>query len=143
MNSLKQLINHTEQRRELDKQRFEQLDQGQCQLCLASGCDKRSLVIDCFYAIGEVIDEAIDLHEVENGLNGRGYYLRICKNCRGEFLAHLRQWADEARKRRGSLMDDDGHPEDDIPEKNIPVRVDGRIVMMTPCEHKEYNREKP
>ena len=144
-------------RRHQDAERFKALDGDECQICLAHGQDKRSLTIDCLYAIHEAVPEAIDLALVpekkpqanaqadsldDNDSWGdgkrRGYYLRICKSCRSRLLEHLKQWADEGRTNRGKPMDHDGCIESDFPddegEANIPIREFGAVRMITKAE---------
>lgn len=122
-------------------QQLAALPDDQCQLCEATGPDKRSLVLDCFYRVDEVIPEAIDLHAAEDaGLRGRGWYLRICKGCRGRLLAALGAWRQECIALREVAKDSDGTPEDDNPARTIPVRQHGAIVLMTREEYEAYQR---
>ena len=130
---MKDILKKLDERRMTDAQRFEELDDDLCQLCHAHGQDKRSLRIECFYAIEEVIPEIIDLHNCE-GERNCGYYLRICKSCRGRLLDMLGKWRNECISYRDKQKDHDGHIEEDE-ERNIPVRVNGRIVMMTEQEY--------
>lgn len=102
------LIERTQQRRNRDKERYEQHDSDLCMLCGAYGADKRSLFISCFYEVSEVVPEAIDLFEVE-GMEKRGYYLRICKTCRRHLLQHLQEWRKERVARREIPKDHDGY----------------------------------
>lgn len=142
MLDLNDLLRETDERRERDKARFEALDGDLCQLCYAYGCDKRSLVVDCFYAVHELVPEAIDLHLVEGRLNKRGYYLRICKRCRGEFLMAMQRWARERMTHRAELKDHDGDTLDDEDEERcVPMRVAGATVMMT-VEQAEAHRAR-
>lgn len=122
--TLRRLLDETAARRKADAKRFAKADEQLCMLCWAYGNDKRSLFVSCFYAVHEAVPEAIDLKE-------RGYYLRICKACRGDFLGKMRQWADERRALRDTPKDHDGHVSEENPEANIPVRIDGAIVMLT------------
>lgn len=124
-NDVKALMENAKVKREANAKRFKELDDDLCQLCGAHGSDKRSLYLDCFYDIQEVVPEAIDLHGVEN-LRERGYYLRICKSCRGRFLFHLGQWRSECLYMRNVPKDHDGDPEVDR-SGMYPVRVNGTI----------------
>lgn len=107
-----------------------------CVLCHAHGPDKRTLIMACVYHITEMVPEA-ELHE------DKLYYARICKTCRGEFLDGLRVWRDQCVRRRALDKDHDGEPLDSTnPEADIPVRVSGRIVMMTGDEYVDYCNAK-
>lgn len=140
-NGLHHIIDDTKKRREQDKDRFENQDGDLCMLCHAYGSDKRSLFIDCFYNIGEVLPEALDIHLVE-GQRG-GWYLRICKHCRGEFLGMLGEWREKMIARRVVPKDHDGNGLwDDDPELNIPVRVNGTTVMMTADQYEEWKAKQ-
>ena len=128
---LQDLIAESETRRTRDAGRFGALDWDACQLCESRGPDRRSLIVNCGYAVHEVIPEAIDVHSVPD-MEGRGYFLRICKSCRGALLGHLQAWRDERVARRGLPMDEDG--DDDgthDPERCIPVREHGATVWLT------------
>lgn len=130
------LIDRVTKRREADKQRFDEIDGDHCMLCGAYGADKRNLRIDCLYDVSEVIPEAIDMFLVDKS----GWYLRICKTCRGKLLGHLREWRDERVALRETPKDHDGYPLDDDESANIPVRVNGMIVMMTDEQYAEYRQ---
>ena len=84
-----------------------------CMLCGARGDDKRSLLISCFYNIHEVVPEAINVQGVselnENGFKV-GYYVRICKYCRGDLLDRLKAWRKESAGREAWAKDHDGYP---------------------------------
>lgn len=138
---LEDIISRTNGRREADKKRFEEHDDDLCMLCDAYGEDKRSLFISCFYEVSEVIPEAIDLFGVEK-FKGRGYYLRICKNCRGDLLNKLGEWRNEMIARREVPKDHDGHNEDDEPGQNIPIRINGRIIMMSEVQFAEWKKRQ-
>lgn len=140
MNSLQDMMNTTRKRREADKETFENLDGDLCMLCHAYGSDKRSLTIDCFYDISEAIPEALDMHEVEHL---RGWYLRICKHCRGELLGILTEWREKMIARRVVPKDHDGNGLwDEDSELNIPVRVNGTTVMMTTDQYEEWKAKQ-
>lgn len=101
-----------------DKENFDALDEARCMLCGAYGTDKRSLIVECMYDVQEAIPEALDLHFVEGRLQGRGYYLRICKPCRSGFLKMLHDWANTRKALRslpkthdGELLEKDGNEE--------------------------------
>lgn len=139
-------LDHMRQLREADKKRFEGLDRDLCMVCGAHGADKRSLVVSTGYDMTEAVDRFIDLHLVEGRLNGMGYYLLICKSCRGEFIGMVRKWYESRRdlSQRYNL-DHDGHVDDEeweSEERNVPVRVDGQTVMMTTEQFEEYNKRR-
>ena len=135
-------IEQTQEDRERDVAYWQGHDQDLCMLCQAQGEDKRSLFISCFYAVNEVIPEAIDLTECPDNVKDRGYYLRICKNCRGELLDMLGEWRAGCVQRRGTPMNRDGYSEESIPGADIPMRVNGRIVMMTTEQYEDYRKSR-
>lgn len=122
-----------------DAEAFRNMDDDLCMLCHAHGADKRCLFLSCLYDVKESVPEALSLADVEEwNVNGRSfYYLRICKNCRGEFLRMLREWRLGAIARRNIPKDHDGHPV--LQEGTIPVRKDGRVVYMTEEEYGKYS----
>ncbi|KKM26437.1 hypothetical protein LCGC14_1584850 [marine sediment metagenome] len=105
------LLEKPEKRRVADKIRYDSLDSDECMLCHAHGADKRPLTIACFYDISEAIPEAIDLWYVE-GMRDRGWYLRICKHCRGALLQHLGTWRADRINRRDLTLNHDGYEEE-------------------------------
>lgn len=130
-------------KRAADAQRWEEQDSDLCQLCHAYGADKRSLLISCFYVIKEVIPEAIDLHAVANEhVKGRGYYLRICKSCRGRLLGMLETWRNECVALRDVPKDHDGYPDGEDTDGLIPMRVNGVTVMLTPEGYERRQRKE-
>ena len=116
-------------------------DQDICMLCGAHGGDKRSLWIQCMYAVDEVVPEALDMSGVPD-FRDRGYYLLICKSCRAELLLYLERWRNHMISRKGMLMDHDGNLEDTRPEANIPMRINGAIRMLTMEEYDELKGEE-
>ena len=135
-----EVIEQTKRRRGIDKKRFEELDKDLCMMCLAYGADKRILYIECMYAIHEMVPEAMDLFSADN--KQIGYTLRICKACRGAFLDMLGKWREERMARRTTLKDHDGNDELDEPGYDIPVRVNGAIVMMNEDQYREFKEKK-
>lgn len=134
MEHLKQMIEEAKRRRQEDAHRFKDSDSDLCMCCHAYGEDKRSLWVDCFYEVREVVPEAIEINGVEPKPERHqgGYYLRICKACRGRLLTMLGEWWRTGVDRRDIPKDHDGHDEfEPDPERNIPVRVNGAIVMLT------------
>jgi hypothetical protein len=104
-----------------------------CQICNQEGEDRRTLHLQYFYDMSEISDKLVkeevtirfaDGHEVKNVF----WTIRTCKDCRGHFLDVVRRWTS------GEFVT---QTEDD-PERNIPVRVDGRVVMMTTEEWQSH-----
>lgn len=125
-----------------DAKRFHNLDWDLCQLCGAYGDDKRSLKIECFYDVSEVIPEAIDCRQVGGH---DGWFLRLCKSCRGDLLGLLGDWRSNRVDLRGIPKDHDGNIYEEDESKDIPVRVNGAIKMMSLDEfevQKEKNHEQ-
>ena len=92
----------------------------ECKICGEIDQDGRTLKLRYLYDLSEVSDK----FQVEKMEDGSTYYsIFTCKNCRGNFLGILRYWAE------GNLIE-----ETTDPDKNIPVRVDGRTVMMNKDE---------
>src|SRR3990167_1838455 len=94
------LIEESDLRRERDAQAFTCLDADEGMLCDAYGAGKRDLFIDCGYAVHEVVPEALAIRKLSLE-RGKGYYLLICKSCRGRLLGALQGWANECRSLRG------------------------------------------
>lgn len=139
------LIKTSKARREVDAKRFEEVRSGEiCQLCFAEGADKRSLFIQCGYAVHEVVPEAIDLFGVpDDALKGRGYYLLLCKSCRGRLLGALGEWRKACVALRSKPKDHDGYLSDDEPEgAYIPVRINGVVKHLTEEEWEAYKEER-
>lgn len=132
MRSLSQIIADANARRAADAERHASLNEDECMLCGARGPDKRTLKLRYGYAIEEVVPEAIDMRAVD----GSDFYmLRTCKACRGSFLGKLEEWRDERLARRGMPMDSDGGDVwDNESDRNIPVRINGAIQMLTADE---------
>ena len=136
MSNLREMLDRTRNRQFDDAERYDSLDPDECQLCGAYGADKRTLRLSCFYAVHEVVPEAVDLAECNVPEPLRSfYYLRICKNCRGELLSALGEWRDAMVARRDAPKDHDGHDVDSpIDGRCIPVRENGRVVYLTEAE---------
>lgn len=136
---ISEILEESNARRLADADRFASLDHDLCQLCHAYGADKRSLFISCFYAVHEVVPEAIDLGGVPDEATARrGYYLCICKSCRAALLSLLKMWRDERAARRGIPKDHDGADDGYEADRDIPVRVNGAVVMMTDAEYAAF-----
>jgi hypothetical protein len=139
LSGLRKMLDEADAKNRADAERFKALDQDVCQLCDAKGEDKRSLFIDCMYDVQEVVPDAINLHYVDTFVkHQQGYYMRLCKTCRGRLLEHMRVWAEECKQMRGLPKDSDGLPEYNDPERNIPMRINGTVVMMTRAEYDAY-----
>lgn len=142
MSRLEDRLKKGEQRREEDALRFRDLPEDTCQLCQIAGPDKRSLFIDCWYAIHEAVPEAIDLSRVDpKPERGQGYYLLLCKGCRGRLLTKLAEWREECLGLRGQELDEDGNL---LPGEGevVPVRIHGAIRHMTPEVYARWRAEK-
>lgn len=129
MKKLLQEMAAKEVKRVVDRNKYGSLDMDKCMLCGAQGEDKRSLKIDCFYDVCEVVPEMLDMGK-------DGYYLRICKACRGALLTKLGEWRYERKSLWNVFKDNDGNVEENDPSRNIPVRVNGAIKMLN---EKEWN----
>ncbi len=142
MDFLEKMIADSKRQREQDALRFKELDSELCMCCHAYGEDKRSIWIDCFYEIKEVVPDAIDISGVEPlpENHKRGYYLRVCKSCRSRFLGKMQDWWEEGVDLRDLSKDHDGHAEDQDPTRNIPTRVNGALVMLT---REEWDTRNP
>lgn len=138
---LEKMLTDLKEKRAADAVRYNNLDKDECMLCNSYGSDKRSLLIDCLYAVNEVVPEFIDTHDVET-LPRRSYYLRICKSCRGRLLRHLQMWRQECVDRRTIEKDSDGDDLHIDPEFNIPVRINGAIKMLNREQWEELQNEK-
>jgi hypothetical protein len=125
-----------------DTQRWAELDQDRCQCCWAQGPDMRSLLIECGYEISEVVPEFISLAKIENAPVNRGYYMRICKTCRARLLGILNHWFASGEALRDVPKDSDGVPENPDPNANIPVRINGAVVMLNAEEYAEFRARK-
>jgi hypothetical protein len=139
--TIEEHLREREERSLHDAGRLRGLDEAECQLCYARGPDKRSLFIGCFYAIHEVIPEAIDLSAVPEW-EQRGYYVRLCKWCRGELLQRLGEWRNFCVARRPLEKDHDGEAIYQPAAANVPVRINGRIAWMTPADYAAWQEEQ-
>ena len=139
MPSLDERFEELERKRRKDLLAYQEHDPDVCMLCGAEGQDKRSLFMRCFYDLKEAVPEFLDLQLVK-GMEINGYYLRICKACRGRLLANLRLWAGICRTARFVQKDHDGNMLGG--EGDIPVRVNGAITMMTREQWDEYRKLK-
>lgn len=140
------MVSEMAERIKRDAVRFAESDDDLCMCCHAYGEDKRSLWIDCFYAVDEVIPEAINISGVDPSPTNhqRGYYLRICKSCRARFLGMMDTWWKDGVARRDIPKDHDGDIECETdPDRNIPVRIHGAVAMLTPAEWDERMAGRP
>lgn len=140
--TLEDTLKKIEQGRKNDAKAFKTSDPDLCMLCGARGSDKRSLRMEYFYDLKEMVPEMLELSKVKGD---GGFYIRTCKWCRGELLGLLRVWRTRCVARRPFDKDHDGYiteagGEDGSGERNIPVRIDGRIVWHTLEEYETYQR---
>ena len=104
---IQSMLERIDNEREIDRERWENLDWDTCQVCGSVGEDRRTLFIRCFYQLKEVSSLFIDLFHVENHKDG-GYALRICKGCRSALLSKLAEWITEGGRLKYGNLDDDG-----------------------------------
>ncbi len=64
--------------------------------------------------------------------NFQFYRLRVCKDCRADWMGAIRDWFN-------SVPD---HFVTDSPDANIPVRIDGRVKMLTREQYDEFSKEE-
>ncbi len=74
-----------------------------CQLCGASGNDKRYLQLRCMYDVSEYVPEMT--RAPDSNLFG----MNICKACRSDLLEAMRSWRDKRVALRGTPMNHDGY----------------------------------
>lgn len=109
-----------------------------CALCATTeyeSGDLRTLRIGCFYDLTEVSDKFTPVAATIEGVDRPQnlYSMRICKDCRGDFMGLLRQFIDT---QMSTVVD---REVDDLnPERNIPIRVDGRTMMVTEGEWESF-----
>lgn len=139
MSHIHDLLERTKAQRTADAKAFAELDENLCMLCQAYGPDKRGFSISCGYEVKEVIPEALDLAYVENL---SGYYLRVCKGCRGALLEGLKKAADQRRGMRAEGLDSDGESLNLDYEEAIFVRINGANVCMTRDQFNFYKQEQ-
>jgi len=141
------------ERQQRDAERYAQLDDDVCMVCGAVGLDRRTLLMRYFYELSEVAPEFLDLTLVDRvkspGLPAPElglYYLRTCKSCRGEILGAIQAAITARRALRGLPLGPDGDVDLPVeledPERNIPVRVLGRTIMLTRPEWDEFRRQQ-
>ncbi len=130
--SLQEYLAEKEARKKRDVERWKDHDGDLCMLCHAYGADKRSLFVACFYDVHEVVPEVIDLHGCDT--ERKGYYLRICKTCRGEFLEMMRSWRADRVAERETPKDHDGSDYDGGAGL-IRVREHGRTIFLTEAQY--------
>lgn len=103
-----------------------------CEVCGQDGNDRRTVAIDMLYDLTEA-----GLRELPRTSGApRRYGARVCKDCRGDLIGLLRLW------RQGKMRNrvDDPAPDVDAVgnERNIPVRQDGRTVMLSLSEYETW-----
>lgn len=137
---MEDILKQAEKRRAESKRRWDNMNEDLCMLCHAYGADKRNVFIQCGYEMQEAVPEFIDLHDCGHEVWQHGYYLRVCKNCRGAMLASLREWANRQRGLRRLAKDHDGYLGDS--DYLIPARIDGVAVWMEPHKYREHIARK-
>lgn len=71
----------------------------QCQKCGEFGEDRRSLLMSCLYEMSEL---NVPYERIE--INGRKFYmLRVCKDCRGDWLIAIEAWFNDNHTSVGYL----------------------------------------
>ncbi|GEM_PF-6950169 len=96
-----------------------------CQICNEEGHDRRTLRVQYLYDLSEISGKLTKEDVIIRFANGEEakstfWTIETCKNCRGIFLGALRHWTS------GCVTQNDSDP-----DRNIPVRIDGRTVLMT------------
>ena len=135
MDSLKRELDEKADKRAADAVKFEALDEDACMICWAHGEDKQSIWLSCFYEVSEIVPEALDMGD-------RGFYLRVCKTCRGLILGAIGDAVDRRRITRGCPKGSDGDLEVFDPDRNIPMRVNGATVMVTMAEYEQMKAKR-
>lgn len=141
MGAFDKIVEETKRKRAEGAQQFAEHDTDLCMICHAHGEDKRSLFISCFYNVQEVVPEALDIQDAGIENFKIGFYLRICKTCRGELLRLLGVWRANRITERGIPLDHDGGRMDDYEGNMVPVRVNGAIIHMTEEEYARWYKE--
>ena len=99
-----------------------------CDRCKELGQDRRTLWMCCFYDMCE-----FDVPFEEKEVGERPFYtLRVCKGCRGDWIMAIQEWFHATPE----------HLKEIAPLADIPVRQEGRTVMMTADEYEEYQNEQ-
>lgn len=67
----------------------------QCQRCGDVDHDRRTLWMSCFYAMNE-LELPFEQHRLvhPNGHNINFFTLRVCKDCRADWMAAIKSWFD-------------------------------------------------
>jgi hypothetical protein len=143
-----------------------------CVRCGEVDLDRRTLWMACFYEMNElgipfeqvnvvgqrakiVRSEATSLAFEEPSGQTRShpfYTLRVCKECRGEWMAAIRAWYRGGAEARGEChrahedcAQDQGLAEacrkTDDEVRDIPVRMNGATVMMTRAEYEAWRKK--
>lgn len=109
----------------------------ECAVCGEVGQDRRTLRISHGYELREVSEKFERTQILESSPDSRlsdplpAWKLTTCKECRADLMGLLRRWIES-----GSAVDRRWISSD--PERNIPVRIDGAIVMMTREEYDQW-----
>ena len=105
MNYLQNLVEQVKKRRKIDKEIWENMPRGVCQVCNGEGDDRRSLIINVGYELKEVSNKFLDLTLI---FDSPMYGLRMCKGCRGALMAKLSEWLKEKGRLRFENLDEEG-----------------------------------
>jgi hypothetical protein len=92
-----------------------------CQRCKREGSDRRTLWMACFY---EMLELGLPFELREQGAH-TFYTLRVCKDCRADWMRAIQAWFKDAPSR------DD---EDGLEEGAVYVRDFGATRKMTPAD---------
>ncbi len=95
-----------------------------CPICGEHDQDSRGLTLSFNYKLSEISDKLYDCGD-------KSYYIYVCKDCRGVFLSLLQMWLS------GELVDKTTRS-----DRNIPVHVHGRTVMMNDEEWAAHCKKK-
>lgn len=106
-----------------------------CRICGGLFPDLRTLKIDYFYQMNEVSPK-FELEKKNDPVGALYTIPDTCKECRGDLLDFIARWAsgDVARERLQLEAVETGDG------RNIPVRVNGRVIIMTAAEYASHQR---
>ena len=118
-----------------------------CEVCgeTDDSPDHRTVRISMLYDLAEAglrtlermqIVQNADGTQVGSGSLIQTFGARVCKDCRGDLIGLLRRWKN-GEFHEPEVEWDDVHNE----PRNIPVRVDGRTVMVSHSEWKDLEAD--
>jgi len=130
-------------RREIAAERFAEHNRQSCMMCGAVGEDMRTIVVSSGWEMSALVEELIDLAEVDSPLQGRGYYCRVCKSCRGDYLRSMKFWAQACRRKRGKALTNDGAVISGAQvgpgtEFSVPVLQGGFVTWLREDDYEKY-----